>query len=232
MGGLYLSDPNDGLVKEASTKLFYGTHLFPDTSFGSAVFSRLEHYLQSSSTDLIIMNKEYFSQTDMFPELDVSHYFYGGNLQSSNDVTHSFYVDTAHDNVIMSTGINTDKVELVCPSRKKYTNETIQSYEEASFFNGVAPHTFTDVISEKGEWKVNLSTQVGDNADLLAVQHGGPSFIKVSISTAALETNNIITIQANQKLRNLAFDVQVLDPTGKDMPPLYKYKRLINKNFW
>ncbi|WP_447402962.1 esterase/lipase family protein [Lysinibacillus sp. fkY74-1] len=238
MGGLYLSDPNDGLVKEASTKLFYGTHLFTDTSLdhdnirmGSAVFSRLEHYLQSSSTDLSIMNKEFFSQTDMFQELDVSHYFYGGKLQSSNDVTHSFYVDTALDNVTLWTGMTTDKIELVSPSGKKYTNETIESYEEASFFNGVVPHTFPNVLSEKGEWKVNISTQAGDNAYLLAVQHGGPSLIKVSIPTAALETNNIITIQANQRLRNLAFDVQVLDPAGKDIASSLQIQKVDQQKF-
>ena len=156
MGGLYLSDPNDGLVKEASTKLSYGTHLFTDASLdhdrirmGSAVFSRLEQYLQSASTDRIIANKEYFSHSDIFQELDASHYFYGGKLQSSNDVTHSFYVDTVLDNVKLWTGLTTDKIELVSPSGKKYTNRTIESLEEASFFNGVVPHIFTDVISEK-----------------------------------------------------------------------------------
>ncbi|MEY9979609.1 esterase/lipase family protein [Lysinibacillus sp. RC79] len=238
MGGLYLSDPNDGLVKEVSTKLSYGTHLFTDTSLdhdrirmGSAVFSRLEQYLQSASTDRIIANKEYFSQSDMFQDLDVSHYFYGGKLQSSNDVTHSFYVETSLDNVKLWTGLTSDKIELVSPSGKKYTNQTIESLEEASFFNGVVPHTFTDVISEKGEWKVNISTQAGDNAYLLAVQHGGPSLIKVSIPTVAFETKNIITVQANQQLQKLTFDVRVLDPTGKDIASSLQMQKVNEQNF-
>ncbi|TQR37249.1 hypothetical protein C7Y47_05360 [Lysinibacillus sphaericus] len=238
MGGLYLSDPNDGLVKEASTRLSYGTHLFTDASLdhdrirmGSAVFSRLEQYLQSASTDRISANKEYFSHSDTFQELDASHYFYGGKLQSSNDVTHSFYVDTALDNVKLWTGLTSDKIELVAPSGKKYTNQTIESLEEASFFNGVVPHIFTDVISEKGEWKINISTQAGDNAYLLAVQHGGPSMIKVSIPTVALETNNIITVQANQQLQKLAFDVKVLDPTGKDIASSLQLQKVNEQNF-
>lgn len=238
MGGLFLSDPNDGLVKEASTKLSYGTHLFTDTSLdhdnirmGSAVFSRLEQYLQSASTDYIIMNKEYFTQSDMFQELDVSHYFHGGKLQSSNDVTHSFYVDTALDNVKLWTGLTSDKIELVSPSGKKYTNQTIQSLDEASLFNGVAPHTFTGVISETGEWKINISTQAEVNAYLLAVQHGGPSLIKVSIPTVSLETNNIITVQADQHLLKLTFDVRVLDPTGKDIASSLQMQTVNQQNF-
>ncbi|MET4560124.1 pimeloyl-ACP methyl ester carboxylesterase [Lysinibacillus parviboronicapiens] len=238
MGGLYLSDPNDGLVKETSTKLSYGTHLFTDTSLdhdrirmGSAVFSRLEQYLQSASTAHIVENNEYFSQSDTFQELDASHYFYGGKLQSSNDVTHSFYVDTALDNVKLWTRLTSDKIELVSPSGKKYTNQTIKSFEEASFFNGGVPHTFTDVISEKGEWKLNISTQAGDNAYLLAVQHGGPSLIKVSIPTVASETNNIITMQANHQLQKLTFDLRVLDPTGKDIASSLQIQKVNQQNF-
>ncbi|MGN4128168.1 esterase/lipase family protein [Lysinibacillus sphaericus] len=238
MGGQYLSGPNDGLVKETSTKLSYGTHLFTDTSLdhdrirmGSAVFSRLEQYLQSASTAHIVENNEYFSQSDTFQELDASHYFYGGKVQSSNDVTHSFYVDATLDNVKLWTGLTSDKIELLSPSGKKYTNQTIKSMEEASFFNGVVPHTFTDVISEKGEWKLNISTQAGDNAYLLAVQHGGPSLIKVSIPTVALETNNIITIQANQQLQKLTFDVRVLDPTGKDIASSLQIQKVNQQNF-
>lgn len=238
MGGLYLSDPNDGLVKETSTKLPYGTHLFTDASLdhdrirmGSAVFSRLEQYLQSASTDRIIANKEYFSHSNTFQELDASHYFYGGKLQSSNDVTHSFYVDTALDNVKLWTGLTSDKIELVSPSGKKYTNRTIESLEEASFFNGVVPHIFTDVISEKGQWKINISTQAEDNAYLLAVQHGGPSLIKVSIPTVAFETNNIISVQANPQLQNLTFDIKVLDPTGKDIASSLQLQKVNEQNF-
>ncbi|WP_107948060.1 hypothetical protein [Lysinibacillus parviboronicapiens] len=238
MGGLYLSDPNDGLVKEVSTKLSYGTHLFTDTSLdhdrirmGSAVFSRLEQYLQSASTAHIVENNEYFSQSDTFQELDASHYFYGGKLQSSNDVTHSFYVDATLGNVKLWTGLTSDKIELLSPLGKKYTNQTIKSMEEASFFNGGVPHTFTDVISEKGEWKLNISTQAGDNAYLLAVQHGGPSLIKVSIPTVALETNNIITMQANQQLQKLTFDVRVLDPTGKDIASSLQIQKVNEQKF-
>lgn len=46
MGGLYLSDPNDGLVKEASTKLSYGTHLFTDPHLIMTIFEWDLRYFQ------------------------------------------------------------------------------------------------------------------------------------------------------------------------------------------
>ncbi|MGE7811249.1 hypothetical protein [Lysinibacillus capsici] len=56
--------------------------------------------------------------------------------------------------------------------------------------------------------------------------------IKVSIPTVSLETNNIITVQANQHLQKLTFDVRVLDPTGKDIASSLQMKTLINKPLW
>jgi len=53
----------------------------------------------------------------------------------------------------------------------------------------------------------------------------------VSIPTVSLETNNIITVQSNQHLQKLTFDVRVLDPTGKDIASSLQMQNVNQQNF-
>lgn len=164
MGGQYLSSEgeNDGLVNDWSTRLPYGTHLFNDTSLdhdkirmGSAVFSRIEPYLRTSSVAGVTTGD--IKSSDAYMSKQVSSYVHGGQWQGNAPYKQYFHVDEQLKNIQIWTTTKDDKVKLISPTGKKYQSY-VSSSQSAEIFNGAAAHSFTGVISEAGRWQVELTS--------------------------------------------------------------------------
>ncbi|WP_370874981.1 esterase/lipase family protein [Cytobacillus purgationiresistens] len=224
MGGQYLSfqGVNDGLVNDWSTKLPYGAHLFTDASLdhdrirmGSAVFSRIEPHLRTSSiTGVTTSNSDSVVKNEMISTED-SYYVHGGPLGQNKWVEESFYVgkDSLGQVSVLTASPNT-KVELISPSGKTFKSNFVISGEETSFFNSAAIHTFKDVKTEQGEWKIGMLTPEQQDAYLLTVQFEDKAPIKMDMAGMVSGNTAVFTLSV-PVLKNLSFSVQMKDENGK-----------------
>ncbi|MED1606740.1 hypothetical protein P4U90_15550 [Cytobacillus kochii] len=220
MGGQYLSSEgeNDGLVNDWSTRLPYGTHLFNDTSLdhdkirmGSAVFSRIEPYLRTSS--VAGLKTDDVKSSDTFMSEDISSYTHGGEWQGNAPYKQSFHVDEQLKNIQIWTSTKDVKVRLISPTGKEYQSYA-SSPKSAEIFNGAAAHSFTGIISETGRWQVRLTSNKKDNAYVMNVTHEGKNNLELKMNPLFSKDPVAFSLQSNNNIQSITMNTKLVDKNG------------------
>lgn len=231
LGGLYLSayGSNDGLVNEWSTKLPYGTHLFTDSRFdhdnirkGSAVFSRIESYLRTSTATFVPPytlnnNREFVDNLNTTSNQSIL----GGELEPNKWIDQTIAVDTKTEGVVsVLTASSEVKVQLISPSGKVYTNKDSKFTvgDETSYFKGASIRTFKINQMETGEWHVKLMTTHTKDAYMVVSDYKqtAPFTLKMpgKIKADKVEFQLKQSTKELGKQENLSFTVRVVDREG------------------
>ncbi|MCI0765108.1 hypothetical protein [Bacillus sp. TL12] len=231
LGGLYLSayGSNDGLVNEWSTKLPYGTHLFTDSRFdhddirkGSAVFSRIESYLRTSTATSVPSytlnhNREFVDNLNTTSNQTIL----GGELEPNKWIDQTIAIDAKTEGVIsVLTASSEVKIQLISPSGKVYTNEDSKSTvgDETSYFKGASIRTFKINQMEIGEWHVKIMTSHEKDAYMVVseYQQEAPFTLKMpgKIKTNKAEFQLKSSTKESIKQENLSLNVRVVDREG------------------
>ncbi|PGW57873.1 esterase/lipase family protein [Bacillus thuringiensis] len=199
MGGLYLSPygRNDGLVSEWSTTLPYGVHLFSDVTLdhdsirtGSAVFSRIEPYLQTKKIGKAWSPSSALSTNDSYPESGTTENqtVLGGELIPNQENRAVFSVDTLTPGIVsILTASKQVEIQLISPSGKIYKKQdALVTKGNDNFFKGAFIHMFQIKSMEVGDWKIRMNTE-GKDAYLAMVQYQqeAPFHLKIPAKTKA-----------------------------------------------
>ncbi|GAA1385820.1 hypothetical protein GCM10009597_47730 [Peribacillus frigoritolerans] len=249
MGGQYLSSygENDGLVNVWSTKIPYATHLFTDPNFdhdnirvGSAVFSRIEPYLKSTSTAGIPayhVNYKERVEDDVITTA-LAQTVLGDVLKQNVWVEQSFHVnEAAPGNISIYTASNDVEVELISPSNKKYSPslKVHSAKNETSFFNGATIQSFYRNNLEIGDWKVRMKTKSPKDAFLFTAQFNEKNPITISMAGKVKQKDAKFLIKnpMNDKKRPISttFLVHLIDETGNEISEKNSIKAMDTENF-
>jgi hypothetical protein len=249
MGGQYLSSygENDGLVNVWSTKIPFATHLFTDPNFdhdnirvGSAVFSRIEPYLRSTSTagipDYNVNYKERVEDDVITTAL--AQTVLGDVLKQNVWVEQSFHVnEAAPGNISIYTASNDVEVELISPSNKKYSPslKVHSAKNETSFFNGATIQSFYRNNLEIGDWKVRMKTKSPKDAFLFTAQFNEKNPITFSMAGKVKQKDAKFLIKnpMNDKKRPISttFLVHLIDESGNEISEKNSIKAMDTENF-
>lgn len=249
MGGQYLSSygENDGLVNVWSTKIPYATHLFTDPNFdhdnirvGSAVFSRIEPYLRSTSTtgipDFNVNYKERVEDDVITTAL--AQTVLGDVLKQNVWIEQSFHVnESAPGNITIYTASDDVEVELISPSNKKYSPslKVDSAKNETSFFNGATIQTFNRNNLEIGDWKVRMKTKSPKDAYLFTAQFNEKNPITLSMAGKVKQKDAKFLIKnpMNDKKTPISttFLVHLVDETGNEISRKSSIKVMETENF-
>ncbi|PFN01803.1 lipase family alpha/beta hydrolase [Bacillus cereus] len=243
LGGLYLSayGSNDGLVNEWSTKLPYGTHLFTDSRFdhddirkGSAVFSRIEPYLRTSTVTFdplytLSSNREFVDNLNTTSNQTIL----GGELEPNKWIDQSIAVDTKTEGVVsVLTASSEVKIQLISPSGKVYTNKDSKFTvgDETSYFKGASIRTFKINKMETGEWHVKLMTAHTKDAYMIVTDYkqAAPFTLKMpgKIKDGKVEFQLKQSTKELGKQENLSFTVRIVDREGNLVSQSNQLQRL------
>ncbi|CAI8870656.1 hypothetical protein BHU24_16065 [Bacillus pseudomycoides] len=243
LGGLYLSayGSNDGLVNEWSTKLPYGTHLFTDSRFdhddirkGSAVFSRIEPYLRTSTATFVpyTLNN---NARELVNDLNTTsnQTVLGGELIQNKWIDQTFAVDTKTEGVVsVLTASSEVKIQLISPSGKVYTDEDskVTIGDETSYFKGASIRTFKINRMEIGEWHVKLMTAHAKDAYMIVSDYKqkAPFTLKMpgKIKADKVEFQLKQSTKELGKQEDLSFTVRVVDREGNLVSQSNQLQRL------
>ncbi|MGE7780207.1 esterase/lipase family protein [Peribacillus sp. NPDC097264] len=241
IGGLYLSSygSNDGLVNEWSSKLPYGTHLFTDSKYdhdnirtGSAVFSRIEPYLRSSSTAGIASLSEQPAKEE---NISTTHnqIIHGGSLQSNNWIEQPITLNetTKDGEVTIYTATADVDIELISPSGVVYPSSQVSqvSKEETSFLASAHIHTLKQTNMEPGNWIIRMKTKAQQDAYLLTakVDDKEPLVLEMPGKVKQNDAQFVLKspVKSNLLTNPLTFDVHLTDEEGVEI----KNKGSLNK---
>lgn len=249
MGGQYLSSygENDGLVNVWSTKIPYASHLFTDPNYdhdniriGSAVFSRIEPYLRSTSIAGIPgLNVNYKENVeDDVITTALSQTVLGDVLQQNVWNEQSFHVnEAAPSDITIYTATNDVEVELISPSNKKYRPSLkVQSAKnQTSFFNGATIQTFNRNKLEIGDWRVRMKTKSPKDAYLFTAQFNekNPIILSMAGKVKQKDAKFIIKNPINDKKRPISttFLVHLIDESGKEISEKSTIQEMDTENF-
>ncbi|MDR0269917.1 hypothetical protein [Paenibacillus sp.] len=228
LGGLYLSShgPNDGLVNEWSTQLPYATHLFTDSTIdhdnirmGSAVFSRIEPYLRTASTEGATTTINQSMNLD--ETLKSSELIHGGTLDPNDWVEESFNVDEAtKGNIVLYTATDDGEAELISPTGQVYTASflTPSDQGETSLFPSASIQAFELEKMEPGKWTVKMKTKAEKDAYLLISQFDDTEPIELDMPEKAKQEDTNFKIKASKQNKmqesNITLEIHVMDEKG------------------
>ncbi|MGU3443552.1 esterase/lipase family protein [Bacillus cereus] len=228
VGGLYLSPygKNDGLVNEWSTTLPYSTHLFSDSQLdhdsirtGSAVFSRIEPYLQNTHKKNALISSSLSHPNDQMG-LTENQTILGGELLPHNQNHATFTVDTeTQATVSVLTATNNVDIQLISPAGNRYTKkDAILTMGDDSFFKGASIQTFQIKNMEIGEWTIDMKTVASKDAYLVIVHYEeeAPFKLKVPNNIKGQEAKLQLHPSDHVPIETDDFDitVRIIDSTG------------------
>lgn len=228
VGGSYLSPygKNDGLVNEWSTTLPYSTHLFSDSQLdhdsirtGSAVFSRIEPYLQNTHTKNALISPSLPHPNDQM-ELTENQTILGGELLPHTKSHATFTVDTETQATLsVLTATNNVDIQLISPAGNRYTKkDAILTMGDDSFFKGASIQTFQVKNMEIGKWTIDMKTVASKDAYLVIVHYEeeAPFKLKVPNNIKGQEAELQLQPSDHVPIETDDFDitVRIIDSTG------------------
>ncbi|MGE7602932.1 esterase/lipase family protein [Peribacillus sp. NPDC097675] len=234
IGGLYLSSygSNDGLVNDWSSKLPYGTHLFTDSKYdhdnirtGSAVFSRIEPYLRSSSTAGVASLSEQPAEEEENISTTHNQIIHGGSLETNKWIEQSFSLNeaTADGEVTIYTATADVETEMISPSGIVYSQSHVSqaSKGETSFLGGAYVHTLKQSNMEAGNWVIRMKTNAKKDAYLLTakIDDKEPLILEMPGKVKQKDAQFVLKSTAKSSLVTdlLTFDIHLTNEHGADI---------------